>query len=163
MRVKSDSNGSGDAKWEGGDNHKFTIPSDGTAAVSVVVEWGGEIEAEADPADMPAPQQQQREERRGREERRRDGGSSSSDEGGGSDGSTVVSVGSSFDDSMALLPQWQGKELRFMQSNEHTRWAGGGVGWGWGGGEGVLQSGSHRWAGPASSVNQGRRPAQPAA
>ncbi|KAL4419085.1 hypothetical protein ABPG77_010024, partial [Micractinium sp. CCAP 211/92] len=121
VRVKSDSNGSGDAKWEGGDNHKFTIPSDGTAAVSVVVEWGGEIEAEADPADMPAPQQQQREERRGREERRRDGGSSSSDEGGGSDGSTVVSVGSSFDDSMALLPQWQGKELRFMQSNEHTR------------------------------------------
>lgn len=134
VRVKSGNDGSGDPKWEGGDNHRFTTPSNGTAAVSVVVEWGGEIETEAASAGAAAapPQQQQSyQEEWGREERRRrgDGGSSSSDEGG-----TVGSVTSSTDDSMALLPQWQGKELRFMQSNEHSRWGAGGVGRGRGGG-----------------------------
>ena len=75
MRVKSDSNSGDDAKWEGGDNHSFTAPSDGTSAVSVVVEWGGEIDTEAvSLGAVPTQSQQQQrqaqqQEEHGREER----------------------------------------------------------------------------------------------
>ncbi|KAL4433837.1 hypothetical protein ABPG75_000278 [Micractinium tetrahymenae] len=119
VRVKSGSDGSGDPKWEGGDNHKLTVPSDGAAAMSVVVEWGGRIATEVGGAAAPRPQQKQQ--RREEEQWRSEGGASSGDEGSSSGGSTAGSVTSSGDDSMALLPQWQGKELRFMQSNEHSR------------------------------------------
>lgn len=128
MRVKGEDGG--DGRWEDGDNRSLVVPAGGASSLSVLLEWGGEMHVQAAGAGEELPglegaHQQQRE----REwERSRSGSGSDSDDSwappssGGS--------GSSFDDSMALLPQWQGKELRFMQSNEHSRW-GRGQGGGW--------------------------------
>ncbi|PSC69113.1 water chloroplastic [Micractinium conductrix] len=105
VRVKSD--GQGDAKWEPGSNHKLSVPQ--ADRVTMTVDWGGK---------PPAPEPSR--------------GSRLGSMDGGDGGYSSGSAGSSFDDSMALLPQWQGKELRFMQSNEHSRersgsWSTGGL------------------------------------
>lgn len=120
VRVKSGSED--DAEWEGGNNHRLRVPSDGAEEVSVLLKWGsGQLTVDGVPAwsgqVAPTPEAP-------------GGNSSSDDEDGGSDGrSDYSSATSSWDDSM-LRPQWQGKELRFMQSNEHTRCVGGAHGWG---------------------------------
>ena len=136
MRVKSGSED--DAKWEGGDNHRLRVPSNGATAVSVLLEWGGELEVEVSGGAAQAPGAASSGYSSGGESssgRARSGGSRSGSRSGSgsdsdSDGGALVgsfaSATSSWDDSMALRPQWQGKQLRFMQSNEHTRWAGGG-------------------------------------
>ena len=103
----------GDPAWEKGDNRALTIPAEGAAAVSVLLEWGGELAVEVTPAPPPPAV----------EERGGSGSERSGSDSEGEAGAITGSMTSSYDDSMALLPQWQGKELRFMRSNEHTRWA----------------------------------------
>lgn len=120
-----------DAKWEKGDNRTLTVPSDGAAGVSVLLDWGEAAEVEVMPASgaaagVPVAAAAGVAAALEATGSMASGGSGSDSEGGyASSGAMSGSVTSSFDDSMALLPQWQGKELRFMQSNEHTRWVGG--------------------------------------
>jgi hypothetical protein len=118
VRIKGDGEGEGDARWEDGYNRTLAVPA-GATAISVLLEWGGDMKTEVTSggqvtAAAPAASRQG------------SGADSGSDsEGSGGEGEARGSRsdgGSSFDDSMALLPQWQGRELRFMQRNEHTRW-----------------------------------------
>lgn len=85
----------------------------------MLLEWGGEVAVEAaGGAAAAAPQAQAPSYDDG------PGGSGSGsdgEEGRASGGSISGSMTSSYDDSMELLPKWEGKQLRFMQSNEHTR------------------------------------------
>ncbi len=118
-----------DAKWEKGDNRTLTVPSDGVSAVSVLLEWGEPAEIEVTRgAGAPIAATAVAAAMEGTGSLASAGSGSDSEGGYASSGAVSGSMTSSFDDSMALLPQWQGKELRFMQSNEHTRWVGGWVG-----------------------------------
>ena len=129
-----------DAVWEEGYNRALTVPPQGTA---LLIEWSGEAVVEGSPeavalaARQAAPRQaaqqdwqQQPAAQQHREAAPLLAALASTDRGSGSEsdsdsGGFSGSVTSSLDDSQALLPQWQGKELRFMRSNEHSRCAGG--------------------------------------
>ena len=122
VQVRSDNQD--DAKWEKGDNRTLTVPSEGATSISVLIDWSGDAEVEVTPAGaQPAPMAAAVAGAVEGTGSLASAGSGSDSEGGyASSGAVSGSMTSSFDDSMALLPQWQGKELRFMQSNEHTRW-----------------------------------------
>ena len=101
--------GGSSAKWEEGDNHRLRVPA---AASTVVVEvkWGGGIEVQVDEAAAGVP-------------------STAHDAAKGKvqlDASTSDSSSNSLsltsDDDM---PQklWQGRDIVFMRSNEHSRCA----------------------------------------
>ena len=85
----------------------MSLPADASAA-TVAVEWGGQLELEVTGAD-------------GTKTASVVASTSSYDSGDEGSGGWSGSSSGSWDESLALLPQWQGKELRFMQSNEHSR------------------------------------------
>lgn len=111
--------GDGDADWEGGDNRSLTVPASGAA--SVVINWGRDMSVELSEEPLPVMTVGSLDDW--------DRAGYGANYGSGSDSDFDVDVpvlsssSSSWDDSM-LRPQWEGREIRFMRSNEHTRCAG---------------------------------------
>jgi hypothetical protein len=120
LQHRSGEAGSG-ATWEGGRNHAVVIPDDGAEGMEVIVDWGGAV-------DVALP----RESKRHDNNNNGGGGNGNGGEpearvsGSGSDSSWPSSDGSMFSDDDVSLPaqRWAGREVVFMQSNDHSseRW-----------------------------------------